>query len=357
MRPGRVERVMPTMRKRTVALVTFMTLCAALTGCVESSHGDAGAVARLTGEWSESIILFDGRERAYRVYRPSGATAAGPVVVLLHGGSQSMTRIFSPNAGAWLAWPELADREKFLLVVPNGLNLVNGSGLGNLQQWNDFRRTGPASKWKGDDTGFIVAALDAVKAKFGYDSSRVYATGASNGGMMAMRLLLDRPDRFAAGAAFIATLPEDLSLVPARPTGRPLLLVNTTDDPMVSWAGGIIPNDITPMLGAEATARRWARFSGADTTGTKTEIPAEVADRDGFTVTRTVYTAIGGTGARVELWKVAGAGHFMPTVRHPAAPDGLTTDHFGRECRSFESAEVAWRFFTDTENDRRHAGR
>ncbi len=343
------------MRKRTVALGLFMSLSASLAACAESTPNEAAVsgkhAARATGEWSEGTLAFGGRERAYRTYRPAGLAPGARVVVLLHGGSQSMSRISEPNAGAWLAWPALAAREKFLLVAPNGLSVVNGSGLENMQQWNDLRRTGPASKWKADDTGFIVAVLDAVKAKYGYDASRVYATGASNGGMMAMRLLLDRPDRFAAGAAFVATLPEDLSLAPARPAGRPLLLADMTDDPIVPWGGGIIPGDVTPMLGAEATARRWAQFAGADAARAKTETPAGIAPGDGFTVTRTVYPPGTDAASRVELWKITGAGHYMPTRDYPAAPGELAVARFGRECRSFESAEVAWRFFLDTEHE------
>jgi polyhydroxybutyrate depolymerase len=353
-------RVMRGMRKRAAVIGIFITLSVIVAGCAGTPKESASAANRTVappGEWSENTLSCGGRERAYRVYRPAGYMPGGRAVVLLHGGSQSMTGIFAPGAGAWLTWREIADREKFLLITPNGLNIVNGSGLGNTQQWNDLRRTGPASKWKGDDTGFIVAALDVVKAKYGYDASRVYVTGASNGGMMAMRLLLDRPDRFAAGAAFVATLPEDLSLAPARPAGRPLLLVNTTDDPMVPWTGGIIPGDVTPMLGAEATARRWAEFAGADRAGAKTDVPPSVTTGDDFPITRTVYPPGGDSGARVEFWKVAGAGHFMPTVRHSASPSELAVARFGRECRSFESAEVAWRFFTDTETDRRDTGR
>lgn len=358
---------MPLMRNRSAVAGIFMMLTAALAGCA-GWHGhparDDGtamasenSAARITGEWSESVIVFGGRERAYRVYRPEGLAPGARVVVLLHGGSQSMRRIFAPGAGAWLAWPALADREKFLLVVPNGLSLVNGSGIANAQQWNDLRRTGPASKWNADDTGFIVAALDMVKAKYGYDATRVYATRASNGGMMTMRLLLDRPDRFAAGAAFVATLPEDLSLAPEHPAGRPLMIVDSTDDPLVPWAGGVIPGDITPMLGAEATARRWAQYAGADSARAKTESAPGVTPGGGYTVTRTVYPPINDNGAPVELWKVAGAGHFMPTRDHPANPGEPAVARFGRECRSFESAEIAWRFFMGTENGRNAPGR
>jgi poly(3-hydroxybutyrate) depolymerase len=107
------------------------------------------------------------------------------------------------------------------------------------------------------------------------------------------------------------------------------------------------------MRSVEATARFWSGLAPGEAARLSGDTPPGVRDGEGFTVTRTRYLPAPGAGAPVELWKVGGAGHFMPTRDYPAAPGSLAVARFGRECRAFESAEVAWRFFLGKEKPRR----
>lgn len=188
--------------------------------------------------WEQFSLQSAGTERRVRVYTPKAPAKPAPVVVLLHGGTQGMTAIFRPNAGGTRAWPELAEREGFLLLVPNGTNARTGDPTGKNQNWNDLRPPNSTYQPKADDVRFIGDLLDWAARTYTVDTTRIYVTGASNGGMMTYRLLVEIPEKFAAGVAFIASLPVDDSRLkqPSRPT--PLMIVNGTKDPLVRWTGG-----------------------------------------------------------------------------------------------------------------------
>jgi polyhydroxybutyrate depolymerase len=57
--------------------------------------------------------------------------------------------------------------------------------------------------------GFVLAVLDQVERDLPVDRDRVFATGISNGGMLAYRLACDASERFAAIAPVAATLVTD----------------------------------------------------------------------------------------------------------------------------------------------------
>ena len=92
--------------------------------------------------WQESSLRVGELTRWYRVYVPRSLPEKAPVVLLLHGGCQSMRRIFSSGAVATKEWADLAETERFLLVVPNGTNPTTGDTRGDRQGWNDGRISG-----------------------------------------------------------------------------------------------------------------------------------------------------------------------------------------------------------------------
>ena len=166
------------------------------------------------------------RTRSYEVYdgRPSGATSPAPGLLVLHGGTGSARQIARRTD-----YVQIAQREGLVIVFPEGLN----------GQWNDGRGvpsvTGVDMR-DVDDVGFFAALFDALVADHGVDPTRIYVTGASNGGTMAYRLAIELGDRIAGIAAAIANLPEPMSRQPAN-TPVPVLIMNGTDDPLMTWAG------------------------------------------------------------------------------------------------------------------------
>lgn len=91
------------------------------------------AAAVQAGEWRESSLKVNGVERWYRFYAPPAPPKKSPVVLLLHGGTGSMRTIFDEAHGGTREWPALAERERFMLVVPNGTNGQTGNARGDRQ--------------------------------------------------------------------------------------------------------------------------------------------------------------------------------------------------------------------------------
>jgi poly(3-hydroxybutyrate) depolymerase len=221
------------MASRWRVTLAALVACAAVFGAHRISRAEIRPAAVPTSAelaaagFQEIVLRHDGLDRRFLVLAPQGGAKPSAIVVLLHGGSQSMRKLFGPNAGATRAWPTLARAENVLL-------LTTGDPDGDWQAWTDLR-SGPGVKTtKADDVGFLLAMLDWAKARYPTAPTRAYVTGASNGGMMSYRLLIEAPERFAAAASFVASMPADLAGLkrPARPV--PLLIANGTLDPAIA---------------------------------------------------------------------------------------------------------------------------
>ncbi|MGB0514574.1 MAG: alpha/beta hydrolase family esterase, partial [Wenzhouxiangellaceae bacterium] len=195
------------------------------------------AIALEPGWRDDQAIDVGGETRYYRVFVPESLPSTAPATVfVLHGGTGSMRSIMPPADVASAEWPALADRHRFILIVPNGINRNTGDAFGDDQNWNDCRDNVPGDI-RGDDVAFLDALIDWSLDALGTDPTRVYFTGASNGGMMSLRMASERPEQVAAVAAFIANQPDGTEC--AEPTrGVPMLLAHGTEDPLVPYAGG-----------------------------------------------------------------------------------------------------------------------
>ena len=113
--------------------------------------------------------------------------------------------------------------------------------------------------------GFVLALLDDLAARTPVDRARIYATGLSNGSMMAYRLAAEASGRVAAvaGVAGAMTLPR---FSPARPV--PVMHIHSVDDGRALYDGGLGPafpftdtrvlhNSVDAMLG------QWLRLGNA----------------------------------------------------------------------------------------------
>jgi len=77
----------------------------------------------------------------------------------------------------WSGWSQLADREGFIVIYPEGIGL-----LGFLQHWNAGHCCGKAAEDDWDDVAFIEAAINGVSIQYEIDKHRIYMVGFSNGG-------------------------------------------------------------------------------------------------------------------------------------------------------------------------------
>jgi len=105
--------------------------------------------------------------------------------MMLHGGFGT-----GEQAEGYYGWDALADAQGFTVVYPDGVDRAWNVGGGCC---------GVPGRDGVDDVAFLRAVVEQMDGIVpgGVDPSRVYATGISNGGLMAYRLACDT-DLFAA---------------------------------------------------------------------------------------------------------------------------------------------------------------
>ncbi len=327
----------------------IILLCSAvfflISGCTLGERQLSGD--SLPAGWQESSLEVGGSTRWYRIYSPESLPANPPMVIILHGGTGSMRSIFRPNAGGTKEWLTLAEQEGFILLVPNGTNPETGDTFGDDQNWNDHRSDSAAGQTKADDVGFILALLDQITAQYPLDSERIYLTGSSNGGLMTYRLLIEAPDHFAAGAAFIANLPEPALNLPVLGKPTPLMISNGTEDSLMPWEGGLVGKNRGMVISADETAAWWVTANLVNTDQKTSELLPDVDPEDDCRIRKDYYPA-GSDGAPLVFYAAQGGGHAMPSGKHPFPDNFLIHQVIGPVCRDAEGAILAWEFFTQT---------
>ncbi len=300
----------------------------------------------LPAGWFEKSIAHDELTRWYRIYIPDPLPEKPALVLYLHGGTLSMRSLFSPLVDGTKTWLEIAESEGVILLVPNGVNPDTGDTYGNDQNWNDLRSDQAAGQSTVDDVSFILALLDQVAAELPIQNDRIYVTGASNGGFMTYRLLIEAPERFAAGAAFIANLPDLEGVLPLPKAPTPLMIANGSADPLVPWDGGVVGKDRGLVISAEETVNWWVSANQADPSQLISRFLPEINPEDDCQVRMEYYPATE-EGASVLFYAILGGGHTMPSIDHDGLDNRLTRRLFGPVCREVEGVRLAWDFFKE----------
>ena len=277
-------------------------------------------------------IDIKGVARSYSVQLP--ATKPAPLVIVLHGNTQT-----GADMAARTSWPDVAKREGFGVVFPNGLN----------RAWADLRpntkRAGRAPPEGTDDVGFIVALIEKFIADGAADPRRIYVTGLSNGGAMTMTMVCARADLFAAAATVIINLTDDMaaSRHPAKPV--PMLMINGTADPLIPYEGGRGTSRfaVPGFWSTQRTFDFWRRVNGCDAQDSAVSELDHRDPSDPTTVTR--ISSHCPKGRDVVLYRVNRGGHRMPgnssDVRFPRIVNML----LGPQNRDIDGEEVIWEFF------------
>jgi polyhydroxybutyrate depolymerase len=322
--------------KRYFISYLTITLLIALSLAVHTS------IAGSNFGWHESSIQHDGLTRYFRYYIPENIADRPALVLLLHGGTQSMRKIFRTRAGGTQEWQHLADEYGFLLLTPNGVNVKDGDTKGDRQNWNDCRvaMKGDNSSSTADDVGFVSDLLSWAVTHYHINESRIYSTGASNGGMMTLRLVTELGDKLAAAAVFIANQPVKTDCrQPVTPI--PMLMMSGTDDPLMLWKGGKIRDRGPVMMSAPETLDFWLKVNQADKNRVSTVQLPDIDPEDDSMIFKSVYPAKPG-GQPLWFYKVVGGGHTMPSVKHKVP----FLAHFlvGNQNRDLEGADEAWNF-------------
>jgi polyhydroxybutyrate depolymerase len=282
---------------------------------------------------SADTIDVNGVMRSYTVQLPAKRPA--PLVIVLHGKTQRGADMITRTA-----WPQVARREGFAVAFPDGLN----------HAWADARtKAGPALRGPPpgtDDVAFIAGLVGKLAANGAADPKRVYITGISNGGAMAMTLVCARADLFAAGASVIMNLTEEAAVTchPSRPL--PMLIMNGTADPLIPYEGGRGSSYFATdeFWSTEETLEFWRKLNGCETGNADvTDLP-DKARADQSTVTRVASRCP--SGLDVVLYRINHGGHRMPGFAPDARFPRIATRLLGPQSGDIDGAETIWSFFS-----------
>jgi len=236
---------------------------------------------------------------AMYTYTPSGLAAGRPLVVALHGCTQTAADYYTHSG-----WPELADRWRFEVVFPQQ------SSANNLMRCFTWFSTADDTRGNGEAAS-VKSMVDKAVADHGSDPARVYVTGLSAGGAMTADLLAAYPDVFAGGA-INSGLPAQCATTQVQATNCQMNNQNLTP---AQWASRVRAQDpgytgpwprvaiwqgsadyiVYPVNGTELRDQ-WTAVHGLSQTPTSTQtLPGGT--------TLTAY------GDKVQLYSIAGMGH------------------------------------------------
>lgn len=293
----------------------------------------AAAPPLAPGDYRFALTSGD-RERSYLVHVPASHPALPAVILNFHGGAGN-----AKGQENYSGMDRSSDRDGYLAVYPNGTGRFENRFL----SWNAGTCCGYAMKNNIDDVAFVLALLDDLAAKTPIDRKRVYATGLSNGAMMAYRLAVEAGDQIAAIAPVAGSMVLPL-FHPTRP--MPIMHIHSTDDPRALYNGGLGPpfpfTDARTMHpNVEQVLTQWRKF---DECPAKPEVGATLNGKsdspdDGNTATEYVWGPCA-SGTEVVLWKLTGSGHVWPGGTRDFYPRLL-----GRGTRVIDANRQMWRFF------------
>jgi len=296
-------------------------------------------------------------DRRYIVYAPTDLAAKPPPVVFVFHG-------YGTNAEAaayyytHTRFEALADEHGFVVVYGNGLPFLPKGESADNQMENGGYFQGCLLKHSGEgvDVQYVRQILDQLETKVPIDRTRVYATGLSAGGGLALQLALEAPDLVAAVAS-VAGLPFqpegvwrfNCNLDPQ--VGRvSVAMLAATADPFIAYdPGGSVQYPAGNYPGMEPTRDAWLKTMKIDGPPSQETLPDTVKSdsyepQSGMTSSHVeVYHYPAGTlGSELWYYKAVGAGHWWP---NPSQMISSLWETFGKTNQDIDFADQAWAFF------------
>ena len=227
-----------------------------------------------TGKMTKQLVV-NNTNREYIIYVPENFTGTSslPLLLSFHGLSSNMNFNYD-----YTNFSELAERENFIVVHPNGID----------NRWTVSATNNP-------DIDFIEALLDQLENDYNIASNRIYSTGMSNGGNFSFTLACGLNDRIAAIASVTGLMLQMAigDCIPSRPLA--VLHIHGTEDLIANYAfvqGGL---DF------------WTDHNNTNDFPIISDIP-NIDSGDGSTVKRFEYLN-GNSNVEVQHLKITGGGH------------------------------------------------
>lgn len=274
---------------------------------------------------SSRTLKVDGSERSYLVHVPPQYVkdTPTPVVLAFHGGGAN-----ARNMIAFSGLNKKADQSGFIVVYPEG-----SGRLERMLTFNAGNCCGQAAARNVDDVAIVRHILDDLEGIANVDRKRVFATGMSNGAMMAYRLASEMSDRIAA----IAPVSGPMGTKDCRP-GRAVSVLHFHGDAdefaPFSGGKGRGPSG-TEFYSVDHSISAWVDANGCNKSPRVTQLPDR--EKDGTTVKQLRYES-GKDGAEVVLVIIEGGGHTWPGNEPRMQSLGVST-------RDISANDMMWEFF------------
>lgn len=271
---------------------------------VAPSVGDRGRL-QVLGDFGPNPGALEAK-----CYVPATIPSQAPLVVVLHGCTQTAAG-YDEGSG----WSELADRHGFALLYPEQSRRNNVAGCFNWFDPADIRRGG-------GEAMSIHQMIETMIERHDIDPRRIYVTGLSAGGAMAMAMLAAYPELFAGGGIIAglpygcaSSVPEALDRMRGHDLPTPAALaakVRKASDytgpwPSLSVWQGSGDRTVDP-INAEAILSQWRGLEGLP------EAPLTDVTIDG--ARRRAWVDASGRDV-LEAWTIPGMGHGTPLETGP----------------------------------------
>ncbi len=318
-------------------------------------------------ETTERVTVSD-VNRTYTVRLPKDYDPAQkhPVVILLHGMNQD-----AADMEHLTRFNELADKSSIIAVYPSALHgrwnvgvraperqpmqspmgrggrrggfgggFPGGGGYpgGGQSRRRSDEQNQPALE---DDVAFLNRMLDRMEEKYSVDASRIYATGLSDGGFMAIKVGCSMADRIAAVAPVGAAMPKTMVCLPSRPIS--VVMINGTSDPVVPHGGGTEHNLQLPVVSVEDSAKAWARIDRCAEKSTQTKLSAH--EKGGMETKVETYDGCQ-QDAQVVSYSVKGGGNTWP-----GGEQYEVEKQVGKTSQDLNANETIWNFLVSKKLD------
>lgn len=269
-----------------------------------------------------------GVERSYLLHLPQNYNGNNklPLIIAMHGGFGSAYNIEDQSKLSLKA-----DAENFIVVYPEGLI----GGLLKIRTWNAGVCCGASSRDNVDDVNFIDVMLDTLIGQYAIDTTRIYATGMSNGGFMSYRLACELSHRIAAIAPVACTMTMD-NCSPTRPV--PIIHFHSYIDESIPYLGGIgngVSDHYNPPL--DSVLNVWSAYNECKT---GKEI---VSDNSGYTFAKWKSCEC---NTKIQLYLTHDGGHSWPGGKQTAIGD-MVSDYVN-------ATNLMWDFFQQYSLDCKH---
>ncbi|MDP9101354.1 MAG: alpha/beta hydrolase-fold protein [Actinomycetota bacterium] len=193
----------------------------------------ASSTVTVTGAAVNNVVMTSVGPRPYLLYVPPGYTAgtAMPLVINIHGaGANDYLQEQTSQLN------RLALQKGFIIAYPMAFESQWNAGgcCYGAQEFGAGTSAAPV-----DDVAYISTLIDTLEGAYTIDRHRVFATGISNGGLMAMRLGCQLSDKIAAVASVAGGLQLGGDLTSCAP-GRhvSVMEIHGTTDSDIPYNGG-----------------------------------------------------------------------------------------------------------------------